>query len=87
MEIVSYINKNRHKSSLFYDGINQNKPSSVKYLKEIIFSVALNTLSVFIKVIVAALRMSRYKECIWNLCITGFLYSFGRSHPAVDTPL
>jgi hypothetical protein len=73
------INKNRHKNSLFCDGINQNIPSFVNYLKQIIFNVVLNTLSVFIKTIVAALRMSRYKGCIWNLCVTGFLFLDGVS--------
>ena len=62
---------------MFYDGINKNKPCSVNYLKDIIFSAVLNIHSVFIKVIVAALRTSRYKECIWNLCITGFIFSCG----------
>jgi len=70
------ININGHKISLFYDGIKQNKSSFVNYLKVIIFSVVLNILSVFIKAIVAALRMSRSKECIWNLWITGSLFSF-----------
>jgi len=81
------INKNVHKSSLFYDGINQNKPSSVNCLKDITFSVALSTPSVFIKAIVAGLRTSRYEVCICNLCITGFIFSCGWSHPAADTPL
>jgi hypothetical protein len=49
---------------LFYDGVNQTKPSSVHDLKKIIFSVVLNILTVFIKAVVAALRMSRCKECM-----------------------
>jgi len=46
-------------------------------LKIIIFNVVLNILSVFIKAIVAALSMSRCTECMWNLCITSFLFYFG----------
>jgi hypothetical protein len=81
------ININGHKSSLFYDGVKQNKPISVNYLKIIIFDVVLNVLSVFIKAIVAALRMSRCTECMWNLWITGFLFSCECSHPGPDTLL
>ena len=53
---------NGHKTSLFYDGINQNKPSYVNYLKIIIFNIVLNIFSVFIVAIVAALRMSRCRN-------------------------
>ena len=75
---VIYING--HNSSLLCDGINQYETTSVNCLKKIIFIVVINILSVFTKAMVAALSMSQYKERMWNLCNTGFLYSFGWSH-------
>ena len=82
------INTNGHKSSLFYDGIKQNKTSSVKHLeKKHIFTFILNILIMFMKATVAALRMSRCTDCMWNLCITGFLFPCEWSHPAADTLL